>query len=160
MAVHPKEAISPDRGGGLLTRPDGDLLCLTGRWGAVVCWKLGLVPFFSIYLFARRPSSEESRVPMAWDSLRAHNGCLSLFDMDDLATGVRRMSLKDIKPRNFQFRRVASAGPAQSSVSAGTAARVLLPSLECEEDTDAASHGDSQGVFLLVQSDSKVSRGS
>jgi hypothetical protein len=99
---------------------------------------------------------------LAFDSLRAHNGCLSLFDVKDLAKGISGLSIQDVKPRHFQLRRVSAAastpagGHGGSSSSSSQAPRMLLPVVSCEADLDPVSQRVTAGCFLFVHSDSKV----
>jgi hypothetical protein len=92
----------------------------------------------------------------AWDSLRAHNGCLSLFDVKDLARGISGLSIDDVKPRNFQLRRVPSAPTHAGPSSVSQAPRMLLPVVACEQEMDPVSQRITAGCFLFVKSDSKV----
>ena len=67
---------------------------------------------------------QQQQQGVKWDSLRSHNGCLSLFDVRDLTQQIRALSMKheqerasgsglgasedgsSVRPRQYRFRRV------------------------------------------------------
>lgn len=89
-----------------------------------------------------------------WDSLKAHNGCLALWDIKDLSQQIRALSLRheqasSARPRQYRFsrmdpaelmrhqeeRRQAAATERASggSGSGGGMRRLLLPAVQTED---------------------------
>ncbi len=103
-----------------------------------------------------------------WDSLRAHTGCLKLFDLRDLTSQIRRLQLRheaataaqaaaSDQPRQFRFQRLtpamlaerraqqqqdalAAAAAQASSSSSTTSTTPRLPPLVTEDETTAGTY--------------------
>jgi hypothetical protein len=91
--------------------------------------------------------------------IRAHNGCLRLFDVKDLAEDLARLSVEPEAARarhthpTYRLQRRAgepASSPAPTPV-APQARRVLLPALNCEDDDETAARGRNYGYLFYVE---------
>eukprot|EP00624_Nannochloropsis_granulata_P007580 evm.model.NODE_8542_length_2227_cov_9.551414.1 len=122
-----------------------------------------------------------------WDSLRAHTGCLKLFDLNDLTVQVRRLQLRQEqeqqqqqqqqpdRPRAYHFQRLspsmlfarrdaanaaAAAAAAAPSTSSSSTSTSIRPSVVTESEATVGADLAASSFFSHFSGNSSSSSSS